>query len=237
MEEKVNNGEIITIAKEKAGDEVEFIQRGRLINKINEELNAAKKEPDSNQDKIRELEEKLDNLIIIHKNNIDNRYKTEFLDSSGKLFEQVHALPNAVKLNIEKIKTCLIEKKQAKNAKEKIALALETLKTTGKIAAIPFLSLGKTAARYWYLVLGGLMMHNGKYLSYNKEGKTLDFDQDKLLNDLGDNTGKFLDPLLKGVGIDTEEFMDALRNFNKIAGADNLEVDMGLFGKGSIALK
>lgn len=128
--------------------------RGRLIRKLREEISKAKSSSSPEETKeLAKMEELLGTTIDEHKNQINGRYKTEFVNQAGSIKSVITALPKGVGLAIEKIKTCISSLKDAKTNKEKLFGVIDTLKAVGMLAATPFVFTGKFIVKHWYLVV------------------------------------------------------------------------------------
>ena len=131
--------------------------RGRLIKEYRKEINDLLKDQDiSEEEKQRliSLKEQLQEEIEKHKIQLSARYNNEFINKKTKFGSIVSLLPNAVSIAVEKVKTCLEERKAAKLNKEETVGIMDTLKSVGALAATPFVYLGKFVLDQWYAVAG-----------------------------------------------------------------------------------
>ncbi|NLA33129.1 MAG: hypothetical protein GX864_04250 [Mollicutes bacterium] len=163
--------------------------RGRLIEQLKQELARTKKDPNVSKDQIDKLKEELKLTVEMHRNQVHERYKEEFLYKTGGIFQQITSLPNGLKLAVDKVKTNLMERKLAQTTKEKFRKTLKTMGSVGLVAAAPVISVGKLAAHYWPLIIAGVINHQGKYLTYDRANKNLNFDSNKLVEDAGKLVG------------------------------------------------
>ena len=90
-----------------------------------------------------------------HRKNIDQRYKTEFLQKKTNLLSIVTMLPKAIGLSVKKVANCVKQVKVAKENKEKTSKVLSVIKAAGQTAITPVTFIGKFAIDHWYLVVIG----------------------------------------------------------------------------------
>ena len=128
----------------------------------------------SNLDNIEEMKRQLDELdsnygirslidlrstysqeLEKHRKNIDQRYKTEFLQKKTNLLSIVTMLPKAIGLSVKKVANCVKQVKVAKENKEKTSKVLSVIKAAGQTAITPVTFIGKFAIDHWYLVVIG----------------------------------------------------------------------------------
>ena len=122
--------------------------RGRLIQTIKEEI---KKE--ENHDKKEQLEEKLKEVLKDQRQDLDERYKNEFLKEKTILGSALTTLPKGVGLAAKKVVNTIEELKEAKTNKEKIFRTIDLIRSIGRTAITPVLYAGKFAIRHWYAFL------------------------------------------------------------------------------------
>lgn len=132
-------------------------KRGRLLQAYKKEINELLEKDDLTVEetvKLTELRNNLSAEVEKHKTHIDSRYSKEFINKKAKIGSIFTTLPTAVSLAVEKVKTCQIEMKVAKDKKEKTTKRWEFLKSVGMLTATPVVYLGKFALDQWYAVLG-----------------------------------------------------------------------------------
>ena len=88
-----------------------------------------------------------------HKENINSRYKNEFLRKKATLPTIFTVLPKAIGLACKKVANCIREQKEAKTNKSKLNKFIKTLGAIGQVAATPVIYAGKFAIDHWYLLL------------------------------------------------------------------------------------
>lgn len=133
------------------------VLRGRLINEYKKEIETLLKDQDiSPEEKARlvELKEALQEEIEKHKIQLSARYNKEFINKKSKIGTIFTAIPNAISIAINKVKTCIGDIKNAKDKKEKTEKTIDALKSIGLLAATPFIGIGKFVLDQWYLVAG-----------------------------------------------------------------------------------
>ena len=131
--------------------------RGRLIKEYRKEIDTLLKDQDITEEekqRLISLKEQLQEEIEKHKIQLSARYNNEFINKKTKFGNFVSVLPNAVSIAVEKVKTCIEERKAAKQNKDKTVSVMETLKSVGVLAATPFVYLGKFVLDQWYAVAG-----------------------------------------------------------------------------------
>ena len=88
-----------------------------------------------------------------HKENINSRYKNEFLRKKATLPTIFTVLPKAIGLACKKVANCIREQKEARTNKSKLDKFVKTLGAIGQVAATPVIYAGKFAIDHWYLLL------------------------------------------------------------------------------------
>ena len=118
-----------------------------------------------------------------HKGNIEERYSNEFIHRKTKLISSWFTmLPKAVGLAIEKVKTCIKEKKEAKENLAIINKKKKVLKAIGQVVATPFVYVGKYVIDHWYLLLL-LFSRKDKLLRRKDKKEKADKEQDNDKNE------------------------------------------------------
>ena len=118
-----------------------------------------------------------------HKGNIEERYSNEFIHRKTKLISSWFTmLPKAVGLAIEKVKTCIKEKKEAKENLAIINKKKKVLKAIGQVVATPFVYAGKYVIDHWYLLLL-LFSRKDKLLRRKDKKEKADKEQDNDKNE------------------------------------------------------
>lgn len=132
------------------------VQRGRLIKKIKAEIEKIKNQENLSTEDLALLEkiqEMLASELNNHKNQLANRYKSEFSEQKATFKAIFTVLPKGVSLQVKRIANCIAELKEAKTNKEKIFGMLEVAKQTGLLVATPVVFTAKFIVRHWYLLL------------------------------------------------------------------------------------
>ena len=122
-------------------------------------------------DKLIELRELYGEELKRHKENIKDRYNNEFVHRKTKLFSMFTMLPKAVGLAVDKVKTCIDEKKEAKENLAKQEGNKKIFKALGQVVATPFIFTGKWVIDHWYLLLLLLLGKKGKRPKRKKQQK------------------------------------------------------------------
>ena len=172
--------------------------RGRLINKIRQEIKRIKADgvTKEEQEELNKLEDLLTENITEHKEQLSIRYKEEFVNKSGSLLSTITALPKGVSLAIKKVKTCIADLKDAKDNKEKTFKIVEVLKSSGLLVATPLIFTGKFLVKHWYLVLLFL-----GYL-FNIPGLLIDSGKDTIVKNAKADGKNIVSDIASDIGID-----------------------------------
>ena len=100
-----------------------------------------------------ELKETYNEELKKHRENIDTRYKNEFLRKKATLPTIFTVLPKAIGLACKKVANCIKERKEAKTNKAKFNKMMKTMGAIGQVVATPVIYAGKFIIDHWYLLL------------------------------------------------------------------------------------
>ena len=100
-----------------------------------------------------ELKETYNEELKRHRENIDSRYKNEFLRKKATIPTIFTVLPKAIGLACKKVANCIKERKEAKTNKAKFNKVMKTMGAIGQVVATPVIYAGKFVIDHWYLLL------------------------------------------------------------------------------------
>ena len=128
-----------------------------------------------------ELKQDYSNVLKEHRENINTRYKNEFIHKKATIPTIFTVLPKAVALSVKKVVNCIRERKEAKTNKAKFNKFIKTLGAMGQVVATPVIYAGKFVVDHWYLLLLALTLLPDKFslFPFLKKKKDKDKDDDK----------------------------------------------------------
>lgn len=130
-------------------------QRGRLIRKLQSKIHKLKKagvEDEETKELLEKLEIVLKNELQEHKEQLDSRYRKEFIEKKATVPSVLTVLPKAVGFQIKKIGACIREMFAAKTNKQRIFGGVEALKSLSMTVATPVIYAGKFVVDHWYVL-------------------------------------------------------------------------------------
>lgn len=85
-----------------------------------------------------------------HRENLDKRFSSEFLEKRSRLTSIFTELPNAIGLSIKKLNNSINELSAAKTQRRKLASIKQIAKDSAKVVSTPVLFTGKYVMSNWY---------------------------------------------------------------------------------------